>query len=181
MYQIQVKRNLIKKEFPLEDGWTVKVDIDAMEKGKGKQQKSGKKEIAEKCLEDLLKLTGNKEPDKEPGYERVDIFAEHPSKGVFIVEVEGESRKQPEQSMYSSLGQIILSMHDEENEKNYGLAVPEEWNEENDKNYGLAVPEEWKTQLIKIPRNVCRKLNLTLYLVGDPEVQVIKPSDNWPK
>lgn len=163
MYQIQVKRNLIKKEFPPEDGWTVTVDIDAMEKGKGKQQKSGKKEIAEKCLEDLLKLTGNKKA--HPGYERVDIFAEHPSKGVFIVEVEGESRKQPEQSMYSSLGQIILSMHDEKKGKNYGLAVP----------------EEWKTQLSKIPRNVCRKLNLTLYLVGDTEVQVIKPSDNWPK
>jgi hypothetical protein len=163
MYQIQVKRNLIKKEFPPEDGWTVTVDIDAMEKGKGKQQKSGKKEIAEKCLEDLRKQKVKE--GAHPRYGRVDIVAEHQSKGVFIVEVEGKSGKQPEQSMYSSLGQIILSMHDEENEKNYGLAVP----------------EEWKTQLSKIPRNVCRKLNLTLYLVGDTEVQVIKPSDNWPK
>lgn len=45
--------------------------------------------------------------------------------------------------------------------------------------YGLAVPydDKWEALLRKIPRNVCRKLNLSLYLVGDYEVRVIKPSD----
>lgn len=36
MYQIQVKLNLIKKEFLPEDGWEVTVDIDAMEMGERK-------------------------------------------------------------------------------------------------------------------------------------------------
>jgi hypothetical protein len=37
MYQLEVKALLVEKMFPRADGWTVTVDVDAMERGGGDQ------------------------------------------------------------------------------------------------------------------------------------------------
>jgi hypothetical protein len=42
MYQLEVKRWLVFHRFPIEDGWEVTVDIDAMERGDKGQQPIGK-------------------------------------------------------------------------------------------------------------------------------------------
>jgi len=43
MYQLEVKRYLVKFMFNPSDGWKVIVDSDAMERTKGSQQKDDKK------------------------------------------------------------------------------------------------------------------------------------------
>ena len=154
MYQIEVKLNLIKKKFNPEDGWKVTVDIDAMEMGKGNQQKPEKGVIAEKCLRELKEL--GVKIGSHPLYGRADIVANHPTLGIHVIEVEGNSSKQLEQAMYSAVGQVVLSMRDNNVETEYGLAVPHQ--------------DSWVQQLKKIPLNVCRKLSLSLYLVNEDEI-----------
>lgn len=83
-------------------------------------------------------------------YGRVDLIAHHPERGRHILEVEGYSSRQPDQTMYSALGQLLLNWRG--------------WNE--GLRYGIAVPEtrRWRRQLTKIPAAVRRALGLELYL-----------------
>jgi hypothetical protein len=46
MYQIEVKRYLVEHHFHPKDGWSVTVDLDAMEMGKGGKHPQGKRELA---------------------------------------------------------------------------------------------------------------------------------------
>jgi hypothetical protein len=107
MYQIEVKRYLVQQKFSPELGWKVNVDLDAMELGKGDQHPEGKREIAEihhKWMTEQGIAVG-----AHPQFGRVDIVSEHKSQGIHIIEVEGDTSKQKEQVLYSSLGQTNLS------------------------------------------------------------------------
>ena len=155
MYQIEVKRHLIEKRFHPENGWKVTVDIDAMEMGKGNQNSQEKRDIAshhKRWLENAGVSIST-----HPKYGRVDIVAEHNQYGQFLIEVEGDTRRQKEQSMYSALGQVIIMMKDQHRNITYGIALPDD--------------TAWVTQINKIPEHVCNLLNLRLYLVSGHRVR----------
>ncbi|MBU0967891.1 MAG: hypothetical protein KKA54_16075 [Proteobacteria bacterium] len=175
MYQLEVKHQLVKHLFSPSDGWEVLVDIDAMERAKGPQHKPDKKEkvlAAELALKFLGVDFGS---HKEHG--RVDIYAAHPEKGVFLIEVEGKSSKQKEQAMYSAIGQIVLMMNTTENDVTYGLAVPDlpEWEHQIQKIPGRVKNCSisnvfWCLQAacvkFKCKDSIARKLHLTLHLIS---------------
>ncbi|MCG9630876.1 hypothetical protein [Vibrio sp. Isolate30] len=149
MYQLEVKYHLVKHHFPPSEGWKVLVNVDAMERAKGPQHPTEKKARVEKAEEKLLALGAD--IGAHPIYGRVDVCAIHPTKGTYLVEVEGQSSKQKEQAMYSALGQTLLQMN-ERNAVKYCIAVPDE--------------DKWQIQLEKIPRYVRSLLNLSCLLVS---------------
>src|SRR6266478_760144 len=122
MYQIQVKRHLVEYLFLPSEGWTVTVHLDAMERGIGGQHPEGKREIAAECEEWLVSagvILG-----RHPLYGLADLVAIHPTRGTFVLEVEGLSARQPEQAMYSALGQILTVMNRFDQSIVYGIALP---------------------------------------------------------
>lgn len=154
MYQLEVKKFLVERMFLPADGWTVNVHIDSMERANGGKHPEGKKERvrdAEDCLRKLGVSIGH---DHEFG--RADLVARNQEDETCVVEVEGDSRKQKEQALYSALGQTLLQMK-EVSKICYGIAFPDN--------------PDWERQLTKIPSFVTRKLNLSLWLVGKDEVR----------
>ena len=156
MYQLEVKRYLVEHQFPPADGWEVNIHVDGMERGKGGQQPHGKEERA-RLAEDCLKTAGA-QMGAHPSFGRVDLVATRGTKTV-LVEVEGDSRKQKEQKLYSALGQIVLMMGADRNIR-YGLAVPDTLS--------------WERQMAKIPRFVRDRLSLTLWLVDQNGVRELE-------
>lgn len=157
LYQLEVKYNLVKFLFPPDAGWKVLVDIDAMEQAKGPQHKADKKEkvmVAEYCLKKMGVNIGSHQL-----FGRVDVYAEHSEKGNFLIEVEGESSKQKEQALYSSIGQNVLMMRDTIKNTTYGLAVPDH--------------PDWEYQIQKIPERVKKLLNLKCFLVSQVGVRTV--------
>ena len=127
MYQLEVKHYLIERRFSPLRGWDATVDIGAMERAQGPQQKPDKKarmQHAEKSLIGLGAKIGI-----HPKYGRTDVVASHPDLGIFLIEVEGNSSRQKEQSVYSALGQTVLMMVESSDDITYALAVPDqpEW------------------------------------------------------
>ena len=157
MYQLEVKAVLVKHCFSPKDNWVVNVDVDAMERGKGGNHPPDKQGRAKEA-EDRLKEIGAKIVS-HPEYGRTDIVAEHKTHGRVIIEVEGDSSKQPEQAMYSALGQLLLSMKDLTGNISYALAVPDS--------------KKWEQHLKKIPAGVKERLKLRLYLVSKENVRNI--------
>ncbi|CAB1065512.1 hypothetical protein D1BOALGB6SA_10309 [Olavius sp. associated proteobacterium Delta 1] len=158
MYQVEVKRYLIEHRFHPSDGWSVTVDLDAMEMGKGGQNPPEKREIAlhhRNWMEEAGVTIG-----PHPEYGRVDIVAEHTEHGTFLIEAEGDTSKQKEQSMYSALGQSIIMMKNQYKGFTYGLAFPDD--------------DTWIIQANKIPNHVCSLLNLRLYLVSQHRVKDLR-------
>jgi len=155
MYQLQVKRWLITHKFPVSEGWAITVDVDAMERARGGQHPPDKRAIAQEC-EKWLRDNGVK-VSAHPFFGRADIVAESADHGTFVVEVEGDSSKQKEQAMYSSLGQIVLSMSNDDPRVTYGLALPD--------------ADVWEAQLRKIPARIKCLLRLKLYLVSEGGVR----------
>lgn len=153
MYQLEVKMWLVTYCFPPKDGWKVQVDVDAMERAKGGQHKPGKAEralVAENALLSMGVIIG-----AHPEFGRTDIVAEHPTKGLFIVEVEGTSSRQKEQAVYSALGQLVLQMHGRRGK--FILAVPDE--------------HTWEVQVKKIPGYARTTLSLSCLLVSEHGVR----------
>lgn len=155
MYQLEVKQWLVSYRFPPSEGWSVCVDIDAMERAKGGQHKPGKAErarVAEAALLSMGVTIG-----AHPEFGRADIVAEHPNHGLFVVEVEGNSSRQKEQAVYSALGQLVLQMQG----RKHGFV--------------LAVPDEplWEKQLMKIPKHACATLGLSCVLVSSQGVRAV--------
>lgn len=149
MYQFEVKRRLVEYNFPPGDGWEVCVDVDAMERARGGSHPADKAEkarVAEAALINLGATIG-----AHPEFGRADIVAEHPEKGLFIVEVEGDSSRQKEQAVYSALGQLVLQMQGRKH--GFILAVPDN--------------KEWERQGLKIPLHALSTLNLSCILVSD--------------
>ena len=155
MYQIEVKRYLVQQLFNPKDGWNVTVDLDAMELGKGDQQSQGKRQIAEAHLQWFIDQGITIGKHSELG--RADVVAEHGIKGRYVIEAEGDTSRQKEQALYSALGQTILLMRKGDSGLIYGLAVPDS--------------DRWEYQLTKIPKYICDKLSLNLFLVSEKEVR----------
>jgi hypothetical protein len=157
MYQLEVKRWLVYYRFPVESGWDLTVDIDAMERGNKGQQPADKQAIATEC-ESWLRAKGIKIIG-HPVYGRVDLVAYKEDVGTVLVEVEGDTSRQKEQAMYSALGQIVLSMSDSTPEITYALAVPDN--------------PTWEKQLRKVPDRIKRLLCLQLWLVSENGVRTV--------
>lgn len=151
LYQIEVKLFLVQRVFSPKAGWRVTVDVDGSEMGKGKQQPRGKVGRARRALSELKALGVTIGPDDRFG--RVDVVADHDEHGLHLVEVEGHSRRQKEQALYSCLGQLLLIMRGWSPQMSYGLAVPD--------------TREWWKQIHKIPPAVTKSLNLYLYSVNE--------------
>jgi hypothetical protein len=100
MYQMEVKRWLVFHRFPIEDGWKVTIDIDAMERGVKGQQPDGKKAIAGDC--ELWLRSKGVEIVGHPVFGRVDLVAHKEGLGTVLVEVEGDTSRQKEQAIYSA-------------------------------------------------------------------------------
>jgi hypothetical protein len=158
VYQIEVKRQLVVHRFSPSDGWEVTVDLDPMEMGVGEQQPESKREIAGQCR-DWLRQRGVR-LGTHPTYNRADVVATHPDKGTHVFEVEGVSSRQPEQAVYSALGQVMLAMTRFADDTAYGVAVSDlPW---------------YERQLRKVPVQGCRRLDLSLMLVSSDDVRLIE-------
>lgn len=154
MYQLEVKRWLVKYSFPPTEGWKVTVDIDAMERGVGGQHPPDKRDIVLECEEWLQQH--DVDIVAHSLYGRADLVAEKDGR-TFVIEVEGDASRQREQAMYSALGQIVLSMRNPSPQISYGIAVPDSG--------------QWVNQLKKIPLHVREKLSLNLFLVSKTGVR----------
>lgn len=141
---------------PLHD-WDVTVDIDAMERAKGPQHKPDKKDRVQHAEKALLEL--GTRIGVHPRYGRTDVVACHPDHGVFLIEVEGKSSRQKEQSLYSALGQTVLMMVENSDNITYALAVPDQ--------------REWEKQILKIPVRIKQILRLKCFLVSKGDVREV--------
>jgi len=131
----------------------VRVDVDAMERAKGGQHKPDKAKRADAAGAALVRMGATIGAHAEFG--RADIVAEHPEKGLFIVEVEGTSSRQKEQALYSALGQLVLQMNGKRHK--FMLAVPDE--------------TSWEKQIQKIPSHARKTLGLSCVLVSERGVR----------
>lgn len=157
MYQLEVKHYLVAQRFSPKNGWRVIVDIDAMERAKGSQQRPDKKDRVKKA-ESALKRLGVT-IGAHPEYGRVDVVASHPKHGTFLIEVEGKSSKQKEQAVYSALGQSLLMMKDNSASITYGVALPD-------------LPG-WEKQIVKIPHRIKEILRLKCFLVSENGIREV--------
>ena len=162
MYQLEVKRHLVKLMFLPSSGWKVTVDIDAMERAKGGSHPDGKAAVAaesERWLREAGVSIG-----VHPRFGRADLVAEGSDGQLYVFEIEGNSSKQKEQALYSALGQLLLLMNEDRPTTRFGLAVPDS--------------PQWEKQLMKVPTSVGRRLNLSLFLVSPTGVRQALAS--WP-
>lgn len=157
MYQLEVKRWLMEHRFPPSEGWSLTVDIDAMERANGGQHPAGKKEAAG-VAEAALRSAGA-HIVAHPIHGRADMVATKPGEPTYVIEVEGDSSRQKEQAMYSALGQLVLSMGSADENIKFMLAVPDS--------------TEWERHLLKIPAGVKLQLNLDAVLVSVSGVQSV--------
>ena len=144
VHQIEVKRSLVEHRFPSSEGWTVIVDLDPMELGKGGKHPAGKSAVAESCLA-WFEAAGI-QIGKDEQFGRADVVARHPVRGTVVVEVEGDSSKQKEQALYSALGQLLLLMGPGSQQRSFAVAVPDS--------------PPWERQLAKVPARVRDLLQL---------------------
>ncbi len=138
--------------------------IDPMEKGMGGKHSPGKVKRVNAALRELRKLGVVIGTHKQFG--PVDVVADHEKGDIRLIEVEGESGRQREQALYSSLGQLLLSMKLWSDSMGYGIAVPD--------------TREWVRQVQKIPTEVTKRLHLWRYLVGLNSVTTIEPGEVIP-
>jgi hypothetical protein len=166
LYQLEVKLGLAKGAFPPASGWQLTMHIDPMERGMGGKHPPGKVKRVNAALRELRRLGVVIGAHKLFGL--VDVVADHEKGGLRLIEVEGESGKQKEQALYSSLGQLLLSMKLWSDDVGYGIAVPD--------------TREWVRQIRKIPTELTKRLHLWRYLVGLNSVTTIEPGmeiANW--
>jgi len=165
LYQLEVKLGLAKGAFPPGSGWQLTMHIDPMEKGKGGKHPPGKVKRVNAALRELRELGVVIGTHKEFG--RVDVVADHEQGALRLIEVEGESRRQKDQALYSSLGQLLLSMKLWSDQVGYGIAVPN--------------TREWVRQVQKIPTDLTKRLHLWRYLVGPlHSVTAVEPGTEIP-
>jgi hypothetical protein len=164
LYQLEVKLGLARFPFQKAAGWRVTVHVDPMEIGRGGRHSRGKVKRANEALRQLRSLGVTIGAHKLFG--PVDVVAEHDRGALRLVEVEGESGRQREQALYSSLGQLLLSMKIWGDDVAYGIAVPD--------------TREWVRQLQKIPKEVTTQLRLWRYLVMPNAVTSIEPGMQIP-
>jgi len=159
MYQIEVKRQLVADLFPPSAGWFVTVHLDSMELGNGGQHTDDKRAIAASCRQ-WLAQQGVK-IGKHDIYGPADLVALHPEHGTIIVEVEGDSKRQREQALYSAFCQVVTTMGTLPSGVSYGVAFPD--------------TPSWIRQVQKLPGEVCRRLNLHIWLASTSATREFKP------
>ena len=161
MYQIEVKLNLARLEFNPGAGWDVTIHVDPMERARGGSHPKDKSNRAARAIKELRAL--GVEIGAHDTYGAVDVVANHPEHGLRLIEVEGTSRKQLEQALYSCLGQLLLIMD------RWGPKI----------RYGVAVPDNlrWRRQLAKLPPQLTYRLDLELYLVGPDAITKYEPGE----
>jgi hypothetical protein len=157
LYQIEIKYHVVKKLFNPNVGWEVLVDIDPMERGKGRYNTDAKRKICEDYYNKLVNLGVN--IGKHQQYGRVDIFARKGYEETHLVEVEGYSSRQIDQALFSALGQLLLYMNNDFDKIEYGLAIPNTHN--------------WTKYIDKIPFYIREKLRINLYKVDNDGVEVV--------
>jgi hypothetical protein len=150
MYQIEVKRHLVANAFNPADGWNVTVHLDQMELANGGQHAPEKRAIAVECKQWLAEHGVTL--SAHDIYGPADLVAKHPTHGTHIIEVEGDSSRQREQSLYSAFGQVVTTMGNLPAGISFGIAFPDS--------------PEWQRQAQKMPAEVCRRLNLLIWLVS---------------
>jgi hypothetical protein len=164
LYQLEVKLGLARSAFPAASGWRLSMHIDPMEKGRGKHT-PGKVKRANAALRELRELGVVIGTHKQFG--RVDVVADHEQGALRLIEVEGESQRQKDQALYSSLGQLLLAMKLWSDQVGYGIAVPN--------------TREWVRQVQKIPNDLTKRLHLWRYLVGPlTSVTAVEPGTEIP-
>jgi len=165
LYQLEVKLGLVKFVFQQTARWRVTIHVDPMEMGRGGRHPPGKVERANEALRQLRALGVTIGTHKLFG--KVDVVAEHEDGALRLVEVEGESGRQRDQALYSSLGQLLLSM------KMWGDDVA----------YGIAVPDtrDWVKQLRKIPDELTERIRLWRYLLRPNAATSVEPGIGVPK
>lgn len=124
--------------------------LDAMELANGGQHASDKQAIAaaykQSFVEQGVMLNAH------DIYGPADVVATHPAHGTHVIEVEGDSARQPEQSLYSAFGQVVTKMSSLPAGVSFGIAFPD--------------APKWQRQVQKIPAEVCCRLNLRIWLVS---------------
>jgi hypothetical protein len=164
LYQVEVKLGLATFPFQASAGWRLTMHIDPMERGVGGRHPAGKAKRANAALRELRRLGVTIGTHKL--YGPVDVVAEHATEPTRLIEVEGESGRQREQALYSSLGQLLLSMKIWSESMAYGIAVPD--------------TREWWQQLRKIPLELTKRLRLWRYSVGVNSCTSIAPGMGIP-
>lgn len=161
LYQLEVKFHLVRVLFSPAGGWRVTAHVDPMEEGRGPKQTDEKRRRTQAALDGLKALSVGIGRHDVLG--TVDVVAEHPTEGRWIIEVEGQSGRSREQALYSAIGQLALAMNV------FGRSV----------RYGLAVPPDrpWRRQLAKIPVEYRKRLTLFLFAVGSGGVTTWKPDE----
>ena len=164
LYQLEVKLGLARFPFQPAAGWRLTMHVDPMERGMGGRHARGKVKRANQALRELRRLGVT--IGTHTIFGPVDVVADHSSEPTHLIEVEGESGRQREQALYSSLGQLLLSM------KIWNPSVV----------YGIAVPDtrEWWKQLQKIPLELTKRLRLWGYSVGVNSCTRIEPGMGIP-
>jgi hypothetical protein len=161
LYQLEVKLGLAKGAFPPGSGWRLTMHIDPMERGVGGKHPPGKVKRVNAALSELRELGVVIGTHKQFG--PVDVVADHEQGALRLIEVEGESGRQREQALYSSLGQLLLLMKLWSDNVGYGIAVPD--------------TREWVRQVRKIPTDLSKRLHLSRYLVGLNSVTTVEPGE----
>ncbi len=139
--------------------------IDPMEKATGGKHPPGKVKRVNAALRELRELGVVIGTHKQFG--PVDVAAEHERGALRLIEVEGESGRQKEQALYSSLGQLLLSMKLWSDDVGYGVAVPD--------------TREWVRQVQKIPTELTKRLHLWRYFVMTlNSVTIVEPGMEIP-
>lgn len=162
MYQVEVKLHLVKMLFSPRQGWRVTVHIDPMERGLGRQQPQAKRDRAKTAEEALTELGVDVGVHSQFGL--VDVVADNRERSeIHLIEVVGRSSASRDQSMYASLGQLLLSMGA------WGASLK----------YGIAVPDSraWYQQLARIPVTVSERLDIWRYTVAPNAVTAFKPEE----
>ena len=154
MYKLEIKAALISAKFLPGNGWAVCVNIDGSEKGLKDANKRARVEPAERIIRSAKVRIG-----RHSVFGAKDIVAEHPQLGTIVLKAIGLSRKQPEQELYSALGQLILSMDQLNGSVIYVVAAPDE--------------PEWVEWMTRVPLALRQALHLELWAISDGGSRVI--------
>lgn len=165
LFQLEVKLALVKAFFAPASGWQVSVHIDPMERANGGKHPPAKAARAAEAEAELRALGAR--VGTHDRYGKVDVVAEGPQGELRLIEVEGDSSKQAEESVYSCLGQVVVAMELVGPPTRYGIAVPNS--------------ARWLAQLSKIPTAVRELLSLDLYALRKGGGFMVAPREHVPR
>ena len=149
MYELEVKRYLVEYLFHPADGWEVTIHVDPMEEDTGGSHSSGKKERARRAKTWLTRA--GVRFGTHPDFGRADLVAARRRGPTVVMEVKGKAALQEGTAIQQALGQLLQRMKADRHAQ-YGIGVPD--------------TDSWERQLMKIPRDVCDQLSVSLWLVA---------------